>query len=175
MKKLELKKTCLLIIFALLSTISISAQVENAGKLNVWTKSTFARQKSDSGELIKVRAGKNNGYDRVVFEFKDKIPSYKIEFAKPPFYYGESDNTVKVSGKSFVRATFNSATTHDLETGKSILTYKKGKLGFPVVQETVFIYDFEGTVEFVVGLKQIKDFRITELQNPARVVVDFKH
>lgn len=175
MKRFDLKKTVLLTIAAFLLTITATAQVKNAGELNAWTKSEFARQKSASGELVNVRAAKNRGFDRVVFEFKDKVPSYKIEFAKPPFYYGESENTVKVSGKSFIRATFISTTAHDIETGKSILSYKKGKLRFPVVQETAFIYDFEGTVEFVVGLKQSKDFRVTELQNPARIVVDFKH
>ena len=175
MRKFSSKKIVLLIAVALILTISASAQIKNAGELNVWTKSELARSSSESGELIKARAAKNKTYDRVVFEFKDKIPGYKIEFSKPPFYYGESDNAVKVAGKSFVRVTFSSTNAHDTETGKNILSYKKGKLGLPVVQETTVIYDFEAMVEFVIGLKQSKDFRVTQLQNPARIIIDFKH
>lgn len=175
LKILTLKRACL-ILLGLFSLVSAApAQVENAGEYNTWSKSKFARKKDASGALTEVRAARNDGYDRAVFVFKENVPTYEIEFVKPPFYSGESDVTVKVRGKKFVRVSLVSTSAHDIETGKSILTYKKGYLGLPVVEETAFTYDFEGAVEFIIGLKANKDFRVIELKNPSRLVIDFKH
>lgn len=175
LKIFNLKNAILLTMAWLLAALNAEAQIQKTGQLNVWAKTEVARQKEASGLLITARAARNKGYDRVVFEFKDNLPSYSVKLAKPPFYLGESDKTVKVLGKSYVEVTFTPANAHNIETGKNALTYRKGKLSFPIVQETALIYDFEGMVSFVVGLKANKNFRVMELTNPARLVIDFKH
>lgn len=177
-KILSLKRTfwlATLALFWLVSTATAQPRVENAGEYNVWTKTQFARQKSEYGVLTEVRSARHKNFDRVVFVFKEKMPTYRIEFAAPPFNLDESDETVDVAGKKHVQLTFLSTDAHDLETGESTVTYKKGKLGLPTVAETALTYDHEAMVMFVVGLNKAKDFRVAELTAPARLVVDFKH
>lgn len=176
----RLKRALLVTIFCLFFTLTASAQLKETGKVNAWTRAEVTKVgevkvTDGSGLLVNVRAARNKGFDRVVFEFKEKPASFQVKAAKPPFYLGESDEKVKVAGKSFVQVLFRYARAWDFDTGKSTLTAQKGKLNLPVVQETAFTEDFEGDVVFIIGLKQAKQFRVTELSNPARIVVDFKH
>ena len=168
----------------LLLSLQGLAQIETTGELGKWTSTKVGRQsdalsiqgKKDGTYLLKnVRAARNEGFDRVVFEFADNLSPYNVKFTAPPFNLDESDKIVKVAGKSFLEVTFTPARGFDFETGNRITTYQKGKLKLPVVQETAFIYDHEGMVMFIVGLKKDKEFRVTELQNPTRLVIDFKH
>ena len=176
---MSIKKTVKLLLAAvclsLLGSFAAVAQLVNKGKFNTWTNQKFSRQNEGGATLKIVRSAKQDGFDRVVFEFAESIPGYETDFAKPPFYYGESGNVVKVGGKFFLDIHFLSTTAHDAETGKSSVTQTpKGKINLPNVQDVKMIYDFEANVEYVVGLKAKKQFRVLELQNPARLVIDFR-
>jgi hypothetical protein len=53
--------------------------------------------------------------------------------------------------------------------------YPEKKLDLPSlmqVQEGVW---FEGIRDFIIGVKGEKPFRVLELRNPSRLVIDFKH
>lgn len=181
----KLKNWLLLATICLLLPTFALSQRKDTGSLNTWTLEEVTRtttadaanagQKSDPNFLVNVRAARNKDFDRVVFEFNNALPPYQVKFADPPFNLDESDQIVKVAGKSFLEVIFTPAYGFNLETGKKTVTYKKGRLELPVVQETSFIYDHEAMVIFIVGLKQKKDFRVSVLQNPSRLVVDFKH
>lgn len=174
-KTFRLNEVILLAAVCLFLTFTASAQTKETGKLDNWAKTEVTRNSEKYGLLVNVRSSRNKGFDRVVFEFKENVPTYQVKFARPPFYLGESDEKVKVTGKSFVEVTFRRASGYDFEADKPAITHKESTHKLPVVQETAFIYDFEGDVIFIVGLKQSKNFRVTELSNPARLVVDFKH
>lgn len=181
----KLKIGMLLVAICLLLPSAVFAQRKDTGKLNDWTLEEVTRtttpdavdtgQKSEPNFLVNVRAARNKGFDRVVFEFNNALPPYQVKFANPPFNLDESDRVVKVAGKSFLEVTFTPAYGFNLETGIKTVTYKKGRLSLPSVQETSFIYDHEGMVIFIIGLKQQKNFRVNVLSNPARLVIDFKH
>ena len=138
---------------------------------------TQAVNPSDSIDVLReVRVGAHQGYDRVVFEFNGKsLPKCKVSYTKPPFHLDESDEIVKVTGKSFLEVNFTPAYAHDMESGQ--LTFKSpDKLPpLPVLRDTQLIYDHEGQVIFVLGLGAQKQFRAQTLTNPSRLVVDVKH
>ena len=51
----------------------------------------------------------------------------------------------------------------------------RGKLKLPAVAQIEQREFFEGFFDFVIGVNGRKLFRVTELTNPARLVIDFKH
>ncbi|HEY0771991.1 MAG TPA: hypothetical protein VGD31_16810, partial [Sphingobacteriaceae bacterium] len=155
-------------------TFGVYAQWDDTGKLNAWTFARVARANKDSKAtpyLKEVRVAKNKGYDRVVFEFTGDIPRYFVESVKPPIT-GTADVEIKVSGKYFVGITLQLLPYPDEEAKIPAAKIPEGKLNFPVVSEIREIEWFEGDRPFVIGLKAKKLFRVQQLRNPARLVVD---
>jgi hypothetical protein len=168
-----------LLIFTILSTaIFISnafGQMGNSGKLNVWTSADVSRLGEKSGKpafLKDVRVGKNKGYDRIVFEFTGDLPNFTVEYTKAPIT-GTGENVVKIAGKYFVEITFHSLQFPEDENYK-YNKIEKTNLKLPVISELEEIEWFEGVRPFAVGLKAKKDFRVSQMTNPTRLIVDFK-
>jgi hypothetical protein len=176
---LNMKK--LLIFTILLMAILVSttfAQSEDVGKLNVWTLSTVARQ-NDSNDgatyLKEVRAAKNSGFDRVVFEFTGGLPAYfKVEFVKASDLVSPGEEVIKVKGKYFVGVFLRSQPYPEPEENIADAKFPKGNLKLPIFNEIKEIEWFEGYREFGIGLNAKKNFRVTQLRNPSRLVIDFK-
>ena len=77
----------------LLALLSVPAQIDNAGTLNTWTTTPFSRAHNSSNQAsyIKVvRAAKQAGFDRVVFEFEGPFPNYRIEYLNGRLYDTEA-------------------------------------------------------------------------------------
>lgn len=163
------------ILLSALFTSKALGQSGNSGKLNVWTSANISRlnEENDKPAFLKeVRVAKNKGFDRIVFEFTGGLPHFTVEYIKPPIT-GTADNVIKVSGKYFVEITFHSLLFPEDENYK-YKKIEKANLKLPVVSELEEIEWFEGVRPFAVGLKAKKDFRVTQLTNPTRLVVDFK-
>jgi hypothetical protein len=171
-----MKKILLLTILSSIVFVAQTfAQWEDRGKLNAWTSARVSRQNKDSREtpyLKEVRVAKNNGFDRIVFEFRGDIPRYFIEYIKPPIT-GTADEEIKVSGKFFVSITLQTLPYPDDEK-LAEAKIPEGKLNLPVISEVREIEWFEGDRPFAIGLKAKKLYRVQQLKNPARLVVDFK-
>ena len=62
------------------------------------------------------------------------------------------------------------------ETGQ-VTTYPERErvLNLPVMKELKLICDFEADVQWILGVASPKRYRVMELSNPARLVVDLKH
>jgi hypothetical protein len=167
-----------LIFTILLSVVFVSSvfgQSGNSGKLNVWTSANISRlnEKSDKPAFLKdVRVAKNKGFDRIVFEFTGDLPHFTIEYTNAPIT-GTGENVIKVGGRYFVEITFHSLLFPEDENYK-YKKIEKANLKLPVIGELEEIEWFEGVRPFAVGLKAKKDFRVSELTNPTRLVVDFK-
>lgn len=135
-----------------------------------------SNSKEGSGVLREVRAGRHQGYDRIVFEFSGKsLPMSKVRYAKPPFNLNESDETIEVAGKSFLEVVFTPASAHDLESGQVTVKDPEKPVQLPALKDVKRIYDHEGQVIYVLGLIAQKQFRVQTLLNPTRLVVDVKH
>jgi hypothetical protein len=131
--------------------------------------------------LERVSVGRHEGYDRVVLQFKDVLPGYRIEYVKPPLRQDGSGNVIKVSGKAFVTVRMEPASGFDLTKNEGELVYTGPRrisgeqAGTSVIREVVQISDFEAVLMWAVGLEERVDFRVTTLEDPARLVVDFRN
>ncbi len=127
--------------------------------------------------LRSVAATSGPGYDRVVFEFaEDSVPGYHVEYTTKPVRRCGSGDPVTVAGAAKVVVRFEPAQAHD-ERGNPTLAERERALGLPAVREMKLVCDFEGQVEWVLGVVAAGPYRV--LDSPGggrgRVVVDIRH
>ena len=131
--------------------------------------------------LERVALGRHEGFDRVVFEFTNNLPGYRVEYVKPPLTEDGSGNTVQVDGNAFVMVRMEPASGFDLSKPEGELVYKGPKriagssAGTSVVKEVVRTGDFEAVLSWAIGLSDRVDFRVTTASSPARLIVDFRN
>ena len=128
--------------------------------------------------LTAVRAARHEGYDRVVFQFANELPGYDVRYVQPPVTEDGSGRTVPVKGSAIVRVRMDNALDADLTKSSAPRTYTgptRFSPGTPEVAELVRSGGFEGVLTWAVGLQDRVDFRVTTLQSPPRLVVDFRN
>jgi hypothetical protein len=131
--------------------------------------------------LERVAIGRHEGFDRVVFQFRNNVPGYRVEYVQPPIKEDGSGNVVQVKGNAFVEVRMEPASGFDVTTGEGVLVYKGPRridgaaAGTSVVRDVVRTGDFEAVLTWVVGLEEKVDFRVTTTQSPARLIVDFRN
>jgi len=135
----------------------------------------------DIALLERVAVGRHEGYDRVVFQFKNHLPGYRIEYVDPPLKQDGSGNVVQVEGNAFVVVRMEPASGFDLSKNEGELVYKGPRridgsaAGTSVVREVVRIGDFEAVLNWAVGLSDRVDFRVRTASSPARLIIDFRN
>lgn len=134
--------------------------------------------------LVAVRIGTHQGYDRITFEFKAPepnpggeagIPRYEIRTAKPPHYEDASGLPLEVSGNSFVGIVFHGASGVDFEGRATYTGPKVVRAGFDNLVEAVRSGDFEATLSWILGVRRQTCWQVHELHNPDRVAIDIPH
>lgn len=125
--------------------------------------------------------GRHEGYDRVVFQFKNHRPGFRVEYVQPPLHEDGSGNTVEIAGNAFVLVRMEPASGFDVETGEGELVYTGARrisgagAGTSTVREVVRTGDFEAVLSWAVGLEDRVDFRVLTLDEPPRLVIDFRN
>jgi hypothetical protein len=136
---------------------------------------------SEIALLERLALGRHEGYDRVVFQFRNTLPGYKVEYVQPPLKEDGSGNLVKLEGNAFVVVRMEQASGFDLNTGEGVMVYKGPRRlegstsGTSVVQELVRTGDFEAVLTWAVGLSDRVDFRVETATSPPRLIVDFRN
>jgi hypothetical protein len=131
--------------------------------------------------LERIGVARHEGYDRVVFQFRNHLPGYRVEYQSGPFAEDGSGNPVEVAGNAFVVVRMEPASGFDLSTGEGQLVYQGPKrisgadAGTSVVRELVRLGDFEAVLTWAIGLEEKVDFRVLTLADPARLVIDFRN
>jgi hypothetical protein len=128
--------------------------------------------------LTAVRAARHEGYDRVVFEFRNALPGYDVRYVRRPIRQDGSGRVEPVDGAFVVQVRMENALDADLSKGDATPTYtgpRRFSPGLPVVAELVLTGGFEGVLTWVAGLRDRVGFRVTTLDNPPRLVVDFRN
>lgn len=124
--------------------------------------------------LRSVRAARNEGFDRVVFEFDGaQVPGYQLEYVDKPIVKCGSGNPTEVAGQGFLQVTLMPTQAH--EGGTSTIPERERKAALPVIQELEQTCDFEGEVTWVLGNAHPNKYRVMELHEPTRLVVDVQH
>jgi hypothetical protein len=131
-----------------------------------------------------VRAARHDGYDRVVFELEGGLPGYRVEYVDGPVRRCGSGEPVEVAGDVRLRVRLEPAAAHD-DAGRATVSERdrQRKLSLGVLRELVLVCDFEGQVEWVLGIAapgpsagtpSHPRYRVLELDGPPRIVVDIR-
>jgi hypothetical protein len=122
--------------------------------------------------LSDVRVGVNQGFDRVVLEFLGSgVPGYRVEYVDRPVRQCGSGDPTPVAGDAWLAITLRGTQAHD-ERGQATVRQRERRLQMPIVKEVEFVCDFEGVVEIVLGVASPNRYRVTELANPTRLIID---
>lgn len=125
--------------------------------------------------LRSVRAGTHAEFDRVVFEFDGaQLPGYRLEYVDKPIIKCGSGDPTEVAGQGWLQVTLTPARGHD-DQGRATVAEREMKPNLPVIAELERTCDFEGEVTWVLGNKHPNKYRVMELKDPTRLVVDVQH
>ena len=124
--------------------------------------------------LEDVRVARNTGYDRIVFEYRPgtPLPGYEARYIPVASQCGSGQAVAAAGGAQFA-ITMRPAVAHEngasTVSGNTITTSNN-----PVIKQSLATCDFEGVVAWVVGVEKRRPFRVFELQDPPRIVIDFQ-
>ena len=130
-----------------------------------------SRQTRPAPELVSVRTVERKGYDRVLFSFEGAMPGYQVRYV--PEVADQAGRPLALPGKAFLAVTFEPARAHD-PGGEPTVSTATLTPASPVLRQVRFAGDFEGRVSFGLGLARRGGFRVSELHDPTRVVVDVR-
>ncbi|MGE5597351.1 MAG: hypothetical protein ACM3S1_15100 [Hyphomicrobiales bacterium] len=120
--------------------------------------------------LADVRVGKHEAADRIVFEFEgDALPGAEVKYDDHATACGSGQN-VTVGGEAMLVVEIDHAQAHDNQGATTAPTSVEGP-GQTIV-EAKSTCDFEGHVDYVIGTTGEKNFKVSTLQNPTRIVID---
>ena len=119
----------------------------------------------NSGVLYNVRTARHAYSDRIVFDFRDVLPSYRVEYVSAPLVYCGSDRPVNLTGDAFLQVRFASATAEPQELQTLTPHYTS-------LREGTIICDFEGNLTWLFGLSAEVDFAVDHSEQLFRVTID---
>lgn len=124
--------------------------------------------------LQDIRIVEHEYFDRIVFEFDgEEPPGYELEYLELPARLCNSGIRVRTQGQEQIQLTIHSARAST--NNGATPTQERYKLSLPIMRELVRSCDQDGTLTFVVGTSSRKNFRLGELQNPARIMLDLRN
>jgi hypothetical protein len=126
-----------------------------------------------SPTLTSLRAGRHASFDRVVFQLDGPIPSYYSVRYLPEVRLDGSGDPLRLRGTAFLEVVVR-APTHD-QDGRPVLTPTRLRPDFPTLREVNAPGSFEGQTTAGIGLTAKVGFRVLELANPTRIVIDLAH
>jgi hypothetical protein len=116
-----------------------------------------------------VRTGTHTGYDRITIEFNNTDPS-QVDVTpqgNATFTQGASGQPVTLAGSAGILITMKGADEHTAYSGPTDF-----KTGYSVLVEARQVQDFEGTVQWALGLSKSACYRAFFLTSPDRLVID---
>ena len=107
-----------------------------------------------------------------MFQFEGaKVPAYRIGYVRE-IPLGETDDQfLTLRGDAFIQVTVQGTASDDYRPGTQTMPDKLTP-ALPQVRQLGLAEDFEGVVRVGIGLDHRAGFRVLELHDPVRVVVD---
>ena len=131
------------------------------------------REQGPVAILRSVRTGRNDGFDRVVFEFDNHVPAYHVRYVEQPVACG-SGHDVEPGAPAALEVDFRPAAAHDDE-GRGTVGQREISTGLAAIPHARITCDFEAIVTWVLGVDRRAPIRVLELGSPARLAVDVLH
>jgi len=122
-----------------------------------------------SAYIDAVRTGTHAGYDRITIEFQNGQPG-SVELRpqnNATFTSSPKGEVVTLAGSAGILVVIHGADEHTAYSGATDF-----KTGYPVLLEERQMEDFEGTVQWGLGLSKSACYRAFFLANPTRLVID---
>lgn len=130
----------------------------------------------DPAQLVGVRVGSHDGYDRVVFEFRGGVPGYDVAYLDGPPTEDGSGRPVEVAGDAVlsVRMTPASGVRFSPDGYEATYTGPDRLEGEDLgsILEVVRAGDFEAQSTWLLGTSSERPFVVSTLEEPARLIVD---
>lgn len=124
--------------------------------------------------VVGLRSAHHPGFDRVVFDFDGQLPgAVSVRYVDRVTADGSGD-PVTVAGRAFLLVRFEEAQAHTDAGMPTIARRPALGGGLTTVREIALAGDYEGYVTVALGVSDKAAFRVIELNNPARVVVDVR-
>ncbi|MEO5632862.1 hypothetical protein [Gaiella sp.] len=130
---------------------------------------------TETALLTDVRSVRQEGYDRVVFEFANGVPGYEVGYVERPIIADGSGNEVEVEGAAVLRVRMEPALDADLTQESAPRTYTGPNRFSPdtaTVVELVRTGGFEAVLTWAAGIDAERPYRVTALTDPPRIVID---
>jgi hypothetical protein len=126
--------------------------------------------------LVAVRAATHEGFDRVVFELaaSDVLPGHHIEYVDKPVRDCGAGDAKEVAGDAWLEVRMSPMNAHT-EEGQPTIPLREQALDLPVIRELERTCDFEAVTTWVIGVGSPNPYRVVELSDPPRLVVDIAH
>jgi hypothetical protein len=118
--------------------------------------------------LIQVRTGRHDGFDRVVFEFRDGLPGYQVRYAEE--ITTAAGTPVRLLGEAFLLLAFDGARASE-PGGGATFELAKPRPGYRSIKHVRLVDDAGGRVRFGIGLGGVAGYKVSELP-PDRMYVD---
>lgn len=125
--------------------------------------------------IVDVRVGTHDGYDRVVFEFEQGTPELTLDRAEPPFTEDASGLPMEVDGDAFVGLRMRGGTKQTDAGTSSYDGPTDISPGFPALVHLIEGGDFERQSTWYLGLSGESCVRVLLLDAPPRLVIDVEH
>ena len=137
-----------------------------------------SRSGMEPATLREVRTASHPEFDRVVFDFGSAaIPGHHIEYVDRPVRQCGSGEPVEVAGDGWLRVRLEPARAHEFRDDTLVVVTvadRNRRLSMPNLRQLVLVCDFEAQVEWVLGLVSPTRYRVMELRNPSRLVIDVR-
>jgi len=127
-------------------------------------------------QLVDVRVGSHDTYDRVTFEFsgQDTVPPFTIRTVTTVTEDG-SGKPLSLQGSTYAEIVFQHASGYDLYYQPTYKGPKDFVPKFEALAEVREAGDFERVLSWGFGLNGSSCWHVLELSNPVRLAVDFSH
>lgn len=125
--------------------------------------------------LTAVRTGRQDGFDRVVFEFQpgDELPGYLVGYQDLPLRADPSDEPLSIRGEVALLVRMQAASRFRFED--ATLVYRGPStvtVDGTAVTEVVLRGDFEALLSWAIGSTGRRPYRVGTLDGPPRIYVD---
>jgi hypothetical protein len=126
-----------------------------------------------TAHLVAVRAARQQTVDRVVFEFTEQVPGYKVSYEKKPIM-NTAGKAVSLPGSAALVVRMEQASGFNQDTAKPTYTgpTQVQPAGTRAVTEVAQVEDFEAVLSWAVGVNAEIPFRVSTLTSPPRLVID---
>ena len=128
----------------------------------------------DRAQITDVRVGTHDGYDRVVIEFDEGIPTFTLDEAPPPLLADPSGMEMDVEGSAFWSLVMHGG-HGSRSTGRVVRRADRLHARLPSLAELVEAGDFEAVSSWYIGLHEPTCARVLTLTDPSRLVIDIQH